>query len=91
MDAVGGFDTSIKGWGLEDVDIFEKFVANPEIEVFRAADPGVIHVYHQVNCDPNLSVIQYTQCQGSKASILASQKSLVRALLSNQNAHNRTL
>ena len=91
MDAVGGFDTSIKGWGLEDVDIFEKFVANPEIEVFRAADPGVIHVYHQVNCDPNLSVIQYTQCQGSKASILASQKSLVRALLSTQNAHNRTL
>ena len=88
MDAVGGFDTSIRGWGLEDVDLFEKFVHHPEIEVFRAADTGVIHVYHKINCDPNLPVIQYTQCQGSKASILASQKSLVRALLSNQNVHN---
>jgi len=87
MDAVGGFDTSIRGWGLEDVDLFEKFVDHPEIEVFRAADPGVIHVYHKINCDPNLPVIQYTQCQGSKASILASQKSLVRALLSTQNAY----
>jgi len=70
---------------LEDVDLFEKFVAHPDIEVFRAADPGVIHVYHRINCDPNLPVIQYTQCQGSKASILGSQKSLVRALLSTQN------
>jgi len=88
MDAVGGFDTSIKGWGLEDVDLFEKFVHHPEIEVFRAADPGVIHVYHKIKCDPNLSVLQYTQCQGSKASILASQKSLVRAMLSTQKAHD---
>ena len=86
MDAVGGFDTTIRGWGLEDVDLFEKFVDHPEIEAFRAADPGVIHVYHRINCDPNLPVIQYTQCQGSKASILASQKSLVRTLLSTQNA-----
>ena len=88
MDAVGGFDTSIRGWGLEDVDLFDKFVDHPEIEVFRAADPGVIHVYHQVNCDPNLPVVQYSQCKGSKASILASQKSLVRALFSTQNAHD---
>ena len=88
MDAVGGFDTSIKGWGLEDVDLFEKFVHHPEIEVFRAADPGLIHVYHKIKCDPNLSVLQYTQCQGSKASILASQKSLVRAMLSTQKKHD---
>ena len=88
MDAVGGFNTSIKGWGLEDVDLFEKLISHPEIEVFRAADPGVIHVYHKINCDPNLPVIQYTQCEGSKASILASQKSLVRALLSTQNAND---
>lgn len=88
MDAVGGFDTSIRGWGLEDVDLFEKFVNHTEIEAFRAADPGVIHVYHRINCDPNLPVKQYTQCQSSKASILASQKSLVRALLSIQNAHD---
>ena len=88
MDAVGGFDTSIQGWGLEDVDLFEKFVAHPGIEVLRAADPGLIHVYHKINCDPNLAAIQLTQCQSSKASILASQKSLVRTLLSAQKTHD---
>jgi len=88
MDAVGGFDTSIRGWGLEDSKLFDKFVHHPEVEVFRAVDPGVIHVYHRKDCDPKLSVTQYKHCQGSKAAILASQKSLVRALLSTQNAND---
>ena len=82
MDAVGGFDTNIRGWGLEDLKLFDKFVHRPEIQVFRAADPGVIHVYHRKYCDPKLSGPQLTACRGSKASVLASQKSLVRALLS---------
>ncbi|XP_020610208.1 chondroitin sulfate synthase 1-like [Orbicella faveolata] len=80
MDAVGGFDTSIKGWGLEDADLFEKFVAHPEIEVFRAADPGVIHVYHKINCDPNLSVIQYTQCQDKPMKTSKSRQSVISAI-----------
>ena len=62
MDAVGGFDTSIRGWGLENVDRFGNFVDHPEIEVFRTADPGVIRVYHRKNCDPNLSVIRTIHC-----------------------------
>ena len=82
LHAVGGFDTSIKGWGWEDVDLYEKFVNHTEIEVFRATDPGLIHVYHPVKCDPNLPTQQMTQCQGSKASGLANQKSIVRAMLS---------
>ena len=86
LDAVGGFDTSIKGWGFEDVDLFEKFARHTEIEVFRAPDPGLIHVYHPVKCDPNLSARQQIQCQGSKASALASQETLVRAILSMYNA-----
>ena len=81
LHAVGGFDTSIKGWGWEDVDLYEKFVNHPKIDVFRSADPGLIHVYHPVKCDPNLSVGQMTSCQGSQASGLASQKSLVKAML----------
>ncbi|KAJ7379570.1 Chondroitin sulfate synthase 1 [Desmophyllum pertusum] len=82
LDAVGGFNTTIKGWGWEDLDLFEKFVNHDKIEVFRAADLGVIHVYHRKTCDPNLSVHQQTMCQGSKAAGLASQKSLVKAMLS---------
>ncbi|XP_078352382.1 chondroitin sulfate synthase 1-like [Oculina patagonica] len=89
LDAVGGFDTSIKGWGLEDVDLYERFVNHIDIEVFRAADPGLIHVYHHVNCDPNLPARKLFMCQGSKASGRASQESLIRAMLSFQNVtHN---
>ncbi|KAL9954156.1 hypothetical protein ACROYT_G041657 [Oculina patagonica] len=85
LDSVGGFDTSIKGWGLEDVDLYEKFANHIDIEVFRAADPGLIHIYHRVNCDPNLPARQLFMCQGSKASGRASQKSIVKAMLSFQN------
>ena len=88
LDAVGGFNTSIKGWGLEDMDLYERFVNLTEVELFRAADPGLIHVYHPVICDPNLPARQQSLCQGSKSSGRASRKSLVRAMLSVQNAHN---
>ena len=80
LDAVGGFDTSIKGWGWEDVDLVEKVLNHTEIEVFRAADPGLIHVYHPIKCDPNLPARQQNLCQGSKVSGRASQKTLIRAM-----------
>ena len=91
LDAVGGFDTSLTTWGLEDVDLFEKFVRHTEIEVFRAADPGLIHVYHHIKCDPNLPARQQALCQGSKASRFASQKSLVKAMLSIRSTEQRHL
>ena len=84
LHAVGGFDTSIKGWGWEDVDLYEKFVNHKGIEVFRAVDLGLIHVYHPVKCDPKLPSRQLTQCRGSKASGLANQKSLLTAILTTQ-------
>ena len=82
LHAVGGFDTSIKGWGWEDVDLYQKFINHTEYEVLRAADPGLIHIYHPVNCDPNLPDRQMTLCQGSKASGIANQKELLEAMLS---------
>ncbi|RXN12958.1 chondroitin sulfate synthase 3 [Labeo rohita] len=35
----GGFDTSIQGWGLEDVDMFTK-VINSDLKVFRSQEAG---------------------------------------------------
>ncbi len=35
----GGFDTSIQGWGLEDVDLFMK-VVNSSLKVFRSQEAG---------------------------------------------------
>uniref|UniRef100_A0A1B6M1P9 Hexosyltransferase n=1 Tax=Graphocephala atropunctata TaxID=36148 RepID=A0A1B6M1P9_9HEMI len=76
---VGGFDTSIKGWGKEDVDLFDKFVAIAEnVTIFRAADPGLVHVFHMVECDPNLTETQLEMCKNTRASTYGSQAHLGR-------------
>lgn len=74
---VGGFDTSIKGWGKEDVDLFDKFVAISEnITIIRAVDPGLVHVFHPVECDPNLTETQLEMCKNTRASTYGSQRQL---------------
>ncbi|XP_067010256.1 chondroitin sulfate synthase 1 [Anabrus simplex] len=68
LKRVGGFDTSIRGWGKEDVDLFDKFVAAAKnLTVFRAADPNLVHVFHIVECDPNLDEAQLRMCKGTRA------------------------
>lgn len=71
----GGFDVSIQGWGLEDVDLFNKFVQSG-LNQFRSVDTGIVHVHHPVVCDPNLEPKQYKMCLGSKASSHASTQQL---------------
>lgn len=79
----------IQGWGMEDVDLYQKFVNHKDIDVFRAADPGVIHVYHQIKCDPELPSQRLTQCKNSRASIIANQKLLLRNIMAMQQKDPR--
>ncbi|KAI5629273.1 chondroitin sulfate synthase 1 precursor, partial [Silurus asotus] len=76
----GGFDTSIQGWGLEDVDLFTKII-NSDVKVFRSQEPGIVHVYHPVQCNSNLDPKQYKMCLGSKASTYASAMQLAELWL----------
>ena len=73
--AVGGFDTSIQGWGKEDVDLHARFLAK-NITVFRSVDPGLAHIFHPVTCDPSLDSAQYQMCLGSKAATFGSTSML---------------
>ncbi|KAJ8252355.1 hypothetical protein COCON_G00216670 [Conger conger] len=66
----GGFDISIQGWGLEDVDLFNKLIRTGT-RVFRSADPGIVHMHHPVVCDPQLDAERYKMCLGSRASSYA--------------------
>ncbi|XP_062405598.1 chondroitin sulfate synthase 1 [Sardina pilchardus] len=75
LQKAGGFDVSIQGWGLEDVDLFNKFVQSG-LKQFRSVDTGIVHVHHPVLCDPNLDPKQYKMCLGSKASSHASTQQL---------------
>lgn len=94
LHSIGGFNTSITGWGMEDVDLFEKAVKvsnphsllfiyslqSPSHRVIRAPEPGLIHIYHPIHCDPSMPSAQLAMCQGSKAASLASIDSLVQTL-----------
>ncbi|KAM7330972.1 hypothetical protein ACRRTK_010161 [Alexandromys fortis] len=77
---VGGFDVSIQGWGLEDVDLFNK-VVQTGLRIFRSQEVGVVHIHHPVFCDPNLDPKQYKMCLGSKASTYGSTQQLAEMWL----------
>jgi chondroitin sulfate synthase len=66
MLAVGGFDLSIQGWGKEDVDLYTKFIES-NVTVFRAVDPGMNHIFHEITCSPTLEPAQQVMCVNSKA------------------------
>ncbi|XP_029652148.1 chondroitin sulfate synthase 1-like [Octopus sinensis] len=66
--SVGGYDVKIKGWGLEDLKMYEACI-NRNMEVFRAPDPGLVHIYHSKSCSPSLAANQYGMCQETKFSI----------------------
>ncbi|XP_048187247.1 chondroitin sulfate synthase 3 [Perognathus longimembris pacificus] len=91
LDA-GGFDTSIQGWGLEDVDLYSKVILSG-LRPFRSQEVGVVHIFHPVHCDPNLDPKQYKMCLGSKASTFASTVQLAELWLEKHLGvrYNRTL
>ncbi len=80
--AVGGLNTTIRGWGLEDLDFYEKCLRH-NLEVFRTPDLGLVHVYHaQTSClDPRMNSEQAKMCEDSRRRGIASEESLVEYML----------
>ncbi len=69
-DTVGGMNTSIAGWGGEDVNLFEK-VLRKRLDVLRAPDTSLSHRWHEKNCPKSLSGKQLQHCFGSRGEHLA--------------------
>ena len=79
LERVGGMNTSIHGWGQEDVDLYDRTVACPDLTVFRAPDPDFVHVFHPIACDDSkLTEKQKKMCVGTRAGTYASQRRLAR-------------
>ncbi|CAB0032797.1 unnamed protein product [Trichogramma brassicae] len=81
-EAVGGFDLSIEGWGKEDVDLFDRTVKS-DMEIFRGADSGLVHIYHGVSCDKALKLHQLSMCKGTRADTYASTAQLAEIIYRN--------
>lgn len=79
---VGGLDLLIQGWGKEDVEFFEKAVKSG-LDVFRAADRHLVHVYHEIECSRELSSLQFSMCMGSKADTYAGVETLANMIYGN--------
>ena len=71
----GGFDTSITGWGGEDVDLFER-VLGTGIEILKAPDPWLSHRYHEKSCSLSLNADQFAMCISSRNEGLADRMQL---------------
>lgn len=54
------------------------------LAIFRAPDPSLVHVYHDINCDKNLSESQYSMCLGTKASTLGSYRYIESIFMNNR-------
>lgn len=80
---IGSLDTTIQGWGKEDVDLYNKAVRS-NLTIFRAAEPGLVHVFHRVECDRTLVSSQMDMCLGSKASSYASVNRLANVIYANE-------
>ena len=69
----GGFDRKIKGWGIEDGKLFQKYLHLAHIRVIRAPDSGLFHHYHEKNCDRKLPSQNRRRCVASKIDTEASK------------------
>lgn len=83
LRSVGGFNTSIVGWGKEDVDLYEKLIAS-NLTVFRSVDVSLVHVFHKIECDRRLGDEQMVMCLGSMGTSIASQRVLADLVLKNK-------
>ncbi|XP_061880195.1 chondroitin sulfate N-acetylgalactosaminyltransferase 1-like [Entelurus aequoreus] len=72
---IGGFDRSIKGWGLEDVHLYRKYL-HSKLMVIRSPSRGLFHLWHEKTCADNLPPDKYKMCMQTKAMSEASHGQL---------------
>lgn len=62
----GGFDRNIKGWGLEDVHLYRKYL-HSKLMVIRSPSRNLFHLWHEKKCADELHPDKYKMCMQTKA------------------------
>lgn len=58
------------------------------LEIFRAPDPSLVHVYHDIICDRKLNESQYSMCLGTKANTIGDFKYVESVFVGNKSIQN---
>lgn len=74
-DDVGGYDTTIEGWGGEDIQLIDNVIKRG-YEVMRAPDPSLSHRHHPKVCSKKLTNAQHSQCVSSRNEDIADRRRL---------------
>lgn len=61
------------------------------LSIFRAPDPTLVHIYHEINCDVKLDAPQYNMCLGTKANSMGSTSFMEHLFYNNKNNIDFTL
>ncbi|XP_077457096.1 chondroitin sulfate N-acetylgalactosaminyltransferase 1-like [Stigmatopora argus] len=72
---IGGFDHNIKGWGMEDVHLYRKYL-HSKLMVVRAPSRSLFHMWHEKKCSEDLPPDKYQMCTQTKALTEASHSQL---------------
>eukprot|EP00045_Choanoeca_perplexa_P005855 m.48972 g.48972 ORF g.48972 m.48972 type:complete len:436 (+) comp13336_c0_seq1:104-1411(+) len=78
---LGGMDTTIEGWGLEDLRFYQNALKDGATTVIRAADKSIIHQWHEKQCAKTLSASQLKSCLNSKMEFEGNKQQLAHQLL----------
>ncbi|KAF7200549.1 chondroitin sulfate N-acetylgalactosaminyltransferase 1 [Nothobranchius furzeri] len=84
---IGGFDRSIKGWGLEDVHVYRKYL-HSKMMVIRAPSRGLFHLWHEKSCSDELPADKYKMCMQTKAMSEASHGQLGELFFKQEIEHH---
>ncbi|XP_067639978.1 LOW QUALITY PROTEIN: chondroitin sulfate synthase 1 [Eurosta solidaginis] len=58
------------------------------LSIFRAPDPTLVHMFHDISCDVKLDAPQYNMCLGTKANSLGSTRLMEELFYNNQENIN---
>ncbi|XP_037092123.1 chondroitin sulfate N-acetylgalactosaminyltransferase 1-like isoform X2 [Pollicipes pollicipes] len=77
FDRVAGEFLVSRSWGGEDSKLYRKYQQST-LEIVRAPDPGLVHIYHRKQCDRRLLGKKYHSCMSSLRHSEASMKTWAR-------------
>ncbi|KAL2092877.1 hypothetical protein ACEWY4_012675 [Coilia grayii] len=87
---IGGFDANIRGWAVEDLHLYRKYL-HSELLVVRATTRSLLHLWHPSTCSDDLPERTYHICQQRRATSEASHSQLGRMLFRKQIEQHQRL